>query len=138
MTTPSEYINANKDRFLNELLDLLRIPSVSTQPERKEAVNAAAQFVAQILTGAGLENVQIIPTDLHPLVYADWLHAGPDKPTVLIYGHYDVQPAEAFDAWISPPFEPTIRDNYLYADRHCTHDGHGDNHLYTGGDLYAH
>lgn len=121
------YAEAHQTDNLHELMALLRIPSVSTQPERKEAVNAAAQFVAQILTGAGLENVQIIPTDLHPLVYADWLHAGPDKPTVLIYGHYDVQPAEPFDAWISPPFEPTIRDNYLYA--RGSSDDKGQTHL---------
>ncbi len=109
------YAQAHQEANLNELIELLRIPSVSTQPERNEDVVAAAQFVAQSLRNAGLENVQIFPTPLHPIIYADWLHAGPDKPTVLIYGHYDVQPAEPFDAWVSPPFEPTIRDNFIYA-----------------------
>lgn len=121
------YAEAHQAENLQELMALLRIPSVSTQPERNEDVNAAAHFVAQILTNAGLENVKIIPTPLHPLVYGDWLHAGADKPTVLIYGHYDVQPAEPFDAWISPPFEPTIRDNYLYA--RGSSDDKGQTHL---------
>lgn len=109
------YAQSHQEGNLNELMELLRIPSVSTQPERKEDVNAAAAFVADSLQKAGLEHVQIFPTPLHPIVYGDWLHAGADKPTVLIYGHYDVQPAEPFEAWISPPFEPTIRYNYLYA-----------------------
>ncbi|MCL4871263.1 MAG: dipeptidase [Anaerolineae bacterium] len=121
------YAAANQEANLNELIDLLRIPSVSTQPERAKDVQAAAHQVVHILTQAGLENVRLIPTPLHPLVYGDWLHAGPDKPTLLIYGHYDVQPAEPFDAWESPPFEPTIRDNYLYA--RGSSDDKGQTHL---------
>lgn len=109
------YAQSHKEANLNELKELLRIPSVSTQPERKADVNAAAAFVAHALQKAGLEHVQIFPTPLHPIVYGDWLHAGANKPTILIYGHYDVQPAEPFEAWLSPPFEPTIRDNYLVA-----------------------
>lgn len=109
------YAQSHKEANLNELKELLRIPSVSTQPERKDDVTAAANFVAHALQKVGLEHVQIFPTPLHPIVYGDWLHAGADKPTVLIYGHYDVQPAEPFEAWLSPPFEPTIRDNYLVA-----------------------
>ncbi len=76
---------------------------------------AAAALVAQQMTDAGLDNVRLIPTGRHPLVYADWLHAGPEKPTVLIYGHYDVQPAEPLDLWSSPPFEPVIADDHIYA-----------------------
>ncbi|MBP8000180.1 MAG: dipeptidase [Chloroflexi bacterium] len=121
------YAQANREASLNELFDLLRIPSVSTQPERQADVNAAAHFVADSLRKAGLENVQVIPTPLHPLVYGDWLHAGPDKPTLLIYGHYDVQPAEPVAAWDSPPFTPTIRENYLYA--RGSSDDKGQTHL---------
>ncbi len=110
----SEYIRANSGRFLEELKDFLRIPSISTDPERAGDVMRAAQWVADKLRAAGLENIEIIPTSRHPLVYADWLHA-PGKPTVLCYGHYDVQPPDPLEEWISPPFEPSIRDGNLYA-----------------------
>jgi len=110
----SEYIRANSGRFLEELKDFLRIPSISTDPERAGDVQRAAQWVADKLRAVGLENVQIIPTSRHPLVYADWLHA-PGKPTVLCYGHYDVQPPDPLEEWVSPPFEPTIRNGNLYA-----------------------
>jgi acetylornithine deacetylase/succinyl-diaminopimelate desuccinylase-like protein len=104
---------------VEELKALLRIPSVSTAPEHVEDVRKAAEFVADGLRSAGLENVQLIETTTaerkgHPLVYADWLHL-PGKPTVLLYGHYDVQPAEPLDEWKSPPFEPTERDGNIYA-----------------------
>ena len=95
-------------------MDFLRIPSISTQPERKEDTAVAAQWLADKMKLAGLENVELIATQGHPLVYADWLHTG-DAPTVLIYGHYDVQPAEPLELWASPPFEPEVRDDYLYA-----------------------
>jgi acetylornithine deacetylase/succinyl-diaminopimelate desuccinylase-like protein len=108
------FVETNKDRLLSELKDFLRIPSVSTLPEHAGDVVRAADFVADALHTAGLENVEIILTDLHPLVYADWLHA-PGKPTVLCYGHYDVQPPDPLDLWDSPPFEPTERDGNLYA-----------------------
>ena len=115
MTTPLAYAEALRENHLNELMAFLQIPSVSTQPEHSADVAAAAQWLADSMQAAGLEHVRMIQTSGHPLVYADWLHAGADLPTVLIYGHYDVQPAEPFDLWQSPPFEPTVRDNYLYA-----------------------
>src|SRR5579885_2300066 len=109
-----EYVRQNESRFLNELLGLLRIPSISTLPEHKEDVARAARFVADSLSRAGLEHVEVIPTAKHPLVYADWLHA-PGKRTVLCYGHYDVQPPDPLELWESPPFEPTERNGNLYA-----------------------
>ena len=117
-----EFVQQNESRFLDELLQLLRIPSVSTLPEHKSDVVRAAQFVADALGRAGLENVQVIQTSKHPLVYADWLHA-PGKPTVLCYGHYDVQPPDPLELWKSPPFEPTIRDGNIYARGACDDKG---------------
>ena len=115
MTSPvDEFVTQNEARFLEELLEFLRIPSISTLPEHRQDVARAAQFVADGLKHAGLENVEIIPTDKHPLVYADWLHA-PGKPTVLCYGHYDVQPPDPLELWKTPPFEPSIRDGNIYA-----------------------
>jgi len=108
------FVEQNKPRLLDELKTFLRIPSVSTLPEHVPDVQRAAQFVADSMKTAGLENIEIIPTAKHPLVYADWLHA-PGKPTVLCYGHYDVQPPDPLDEWISPPFEPVVRDGNLYA-----------------------
>jgi acetylornithine deacetylase/succinyl-diaminopimelate desuccinylase-like protein len=111
-TTP--YVELHKERLLEELKQFLRIPSVSTLTEHNEDVQRAAEFVAEKLREAGLENVEIILTAKHPLVYADWLHAA-GKPTVLCYGHYDVQPPDPLSEWVSPPFEPTVRDGNLYA-----------------------
>ena len=108
------YARENQQRFLGELKDLLRIPSVSTAPEHKDDVRRAADYVANDLRNIGMENVEIIPTQGHPLIYADWLHAS-GKPTVLCYAHYDVQPPDPLDEWKSPPFEPTERDRNLYA-----------------------
>src|SRR4051812_42377503 len=93
-----QFVEGNQQRLLDELLDFLRIPSVSTLPEHKQDVRRAAQFVADSLTHVGLEHVEIIETAEHPLVYADWLHA-PGKPTVLCYGHYDVQPPDPLELW---------------------------------------
>ncbi|HWZ44099.1 MAG TPA: dipeptidase [Candidatus Saccharimonadales bacterium] len=115
MASPAvDFAKENQQRFLGELKALLRIPSVSTAPEHKSDVQKAAEFVAGDLRSIGMENVEVIPTDGHPLIYADWLHA-PGKPTVLCYAHYDVQPAEPLNEWISPPFEPTERKNNIYA-----------------------
>lgn len=115
MTTAAHpFVEHNRARLLDELKDFLRIPSISTLPEHKADVRRAAEFVAAALRDAGLQNIEIIETARHPLVYADWLHA-PGKPTVLCYGHYDVQPPDPLDLWQSPPFEPTIRDGNLYA-----------------------
>ena len=108
------FVKKNQPRLLDELKTFLRIPSVSTLPEHVPDVLRAAQFVADSMKTAGLENIEIISTAKHPLVYADWLHA-PGKPTVLCYGHYDVQPPDPLDEWISPPFEPTVRDGNIYA-----------------------
>jgi acetylornithine deacetylase/succinyl-diaminopimelate desuccinylase-like protein len=108
------YARENQKRFLGELKDLLRIPSVSTLDEHKGDVRKAAEVVANDLKRIGFENVELIATEGHPLIYADWLHAA-GKPTMLAYAHYDVQPAEPLDEWKSPPFEPDERDQNLYA-----------------------
>ncbi len=109
-----EFVQQNQERFLEELKEFLRIPSISTLPEHTEDVRRASEFVAQKLRTAGLDNVEVIATERHPLIYADWLHAA-GKPTVLCYGHYDVQPADPLELWVSPPFEPELRGGNLYA-----------------------
>ena len=106
MPAAEEFVRDNQSRLLEELKTFLRIPSISTLPEHKQDVARAAEFVADKMKSAGLENVEIIPTAKHPLVYADWLHAA-GKPTVLCYGHYDVQPPDPLELWNTPPFEPT-------------------------------
>ena len=108
------YAQLNHARFLEELKALLRIPSISTLPEHIGDCHFAAEVLAAELSRIGMENVRLIETEGHPLVYADWLHAA-GKPTVLAYGHYDVQPPDPLDEWLSPPFEPTERDGNLYA-----------------------
>jgi acetylornithine deacetylase/succinyl-diaminopimelate desuccinylase-like protein len=114
MSSPAvTYARQNQPRFLNELKDLLRIPSVSTLPENKGDCRHAAEVLAAELTRIGMDHARLIDTVGHPLVYADWLHAE-GKPTVLCYGHYDVQPADPLDEWLTPPFEPTERDGNLY------------------------
>jgi len=121
-STVEPFVQKNESRFLDELTDFLRIPSVSTLPEHKDDVARAARFVAGSLKRAGLENVEIISTARHPLIYADWLHA-PGKPTVLCYGHYDVQPPDPLDLWTTPPFEPSIRNGNIYARGACDDKG---------------
>ena len=108
------YIREHEDRFLEDLKGWLRIPSISTLPEHVGDVQQAAEYAAGQLRRIGFEQVQVIPTKGHPLVYGEWLKA-PGKPTLLIYGHYDVQPVDPLDLWESPPFEPTIRGGNLYA-----------------------
>ncbi len=108
------YAEQNHARFLEELKALLRIPSISTLPEHAGDCHFAAEVLAAELARIGMENVRIIETGGHPLVYADWLHA-PGKPTVLSYGHYDVQPPDPLDEWQTPPFDPTERNGNLYA-----------------------
>lgn len=110
----ADYLDAHQPRFIEELCDFLRIPSVSAKPENVDDVRAAGQWVVDRLKAAGIENAEMFDTAGHPVVCADWLHAGPEKPTILIYGHFDVQPAEPFDLWSSPPFEPAIRDDRIY------------------------
>jgi acetylornithine deacetylase/succinyl-diaminopimelate desuccinylase-like protein len=108
------FVRKNEERLLDELKTFLRIPSISTLPENKDDVARAAAFVADSLKSAGLEHVEIIPTAGNPLVYGEWLHAA-GKPTVLCYGHYDVQPPDPLDEWKTPPFEPAVRDGNIYA-----------------------
>jgi acetylornithine deacetylase/succinyl-diaminopimelate desuccinylase-like protein len=108
------YARENHPRFLDELKSLLRIPSISTLPEHASDCRRAAETLAAELRRIGLEHVRLIEGTGHPLVYADWLHAA-GKPTTLIYGHYDVQPPDPLDEWVSPPFEPTERNGNLYA-----------------------
>ena len=111
--TPEAFIEANVDRFVDELRAFVRIPSISTDPAYAGAIDEVVRFVAARMESAGLENVAVLATEGHPLIYADWLHAG-DAPTVLVYGHYDVQPADPLEEWTSPPFEPEVRDDRLY------------------------
>src|SRR6202045_4313985 len=107
MASPAvDYARGNQQRFLNELKDLLRIPSISTLQEHKSDVQKAADFVANELRRIGMEHVETIPTKGHPLVYPHWLPA-PGKPTALCYAPYDVQPPEPLNEWTPPPFEPT-------------------------------
>ncbi len=108
MQEVQKFISDNKDRFLNELMDLLKIPSVSADPRYKEDVAKTATAVSESLTKAGCDKVQIYPTEGHPIVYGEHM-IDPNLPTVLVYGHYDVQPPDPLDLWDSPPFEPVIR-----------------------------
>ncbi|GAB5551179.1 MAG: dipeptidase [Saprospiraceae bacterium] len=113
MQKTQAYIKANQDRFLEELLDLLRIPSVSADPAFKEDVQKAAHFVADKMKAAGADAVEVIPTPGHPIVYGEKI-LDPNLPTVLVYGHYDVQPADPIDLWHSGPFEPVIKKTDLH------------------------
>lgn len=112
--TIDSFVDQNAPRLLDELKEFLRIPSVSTLPEHKPDIQRGAEFVAASLREVGLEHVEIIPTAGHALIYGDWLHA-PDKPTVLCYGHYDVQPPDPLELWETPPFEPSVRNGNIYA-----------------------
>jgi acetylornithine deacetylase/succinyl-diaminopimelate desuccinylase-like protein len=109
-----EYLDGHQERFVSELVDFVRIPSVSAAESYADDVKRAADWVAGRLQQAGADNVAVWQTGGHPVVYGDWLHAGADKPTILIYGHFDVQPAEPFDLWDSPPFEPEIRNGCVF------------------------
>ena len=108
------YIEKNRLRYLDELKEFLAIPSISTTPEHRPDMERCAQWISRHLNGLGMTNTQIFPTKGHPVVYSEWTKA-PGKPTVLIYGHYDVQPVDPIDLWTSPPFEATIRDGNIYA-----------------------
>jgi acetylornithine deacetylase/succinyl-diaminopimelate desuccinylase-like protein len=118
MTDPRQiaihYAHQNSDRFLEELKDVLTIPSISTSDEYKPEVLRAAVWMADHLRGLGMENVELMPTRGHPVVYGEWLKR-PGAPTVLVYGHYDVQPADPLELWETPPFEPTVRGERLFA-----------------------
>jgi len=110
-----KYSRDNAERFRQELHELLRIPSISTEPERADDMLRAAEWLAAHLRHLGVNNVQIAPTAGYPVVYGDWLGAGPDKPTVLVYGHYDVVPASLEDGWDTEPFEPVEKDGMIFA-----------------------
>jgi len=114
MSAIDPYIKANEERFLNELLDLLRIPSVSADPKYKSDVARCAEAVKQRLQEAGLDNVEVCATAGHPIVYGERI-LDPKLPTVLVYGHYDVQPPAPLELWHSGPFEPVIKDGMIYA-----------------------
>jgi acetylornithine deacetylase/succinyl-diaminopimelate desuccinylase-like protein len=117
-----EYITANKDRFLSELFDWLRIPSVSADSTRRQDVRKAAEFLREKLAAAGVDKVEICETKGHPIVYAEKI-INPSLPTVLVYGHYDVQPADPVNLWDSPPFEPVIKDDKIFARGSCDDKG---------------
>ena len=114
MASWETYLDQHQDRYLEELKELLRIPSISSLSSHARDVERAADWLQQRLTAAGLEEVQVLPTGGQPLVYGQWLHA-PGKPTVLIYGHFDVQPVDPLALWSDPPFEPVVRTDRIYA-----------------------
>jgi acetylornithine deacetylase/succinyl-diaminopimelate desuccinylase-like protein len=118
----NNYISENKDRFLDELLDMLRIPSVSADPKFKQDVMRTAEFVAERLKEAGADKVELCQTAGYPIVYGEKM-IDPSLPTVLVYGHYDVQPADPYELWHSPPFEPVIKDGKIYARGACDDKG---------------
>src|ERR1700688_2598368 len=125
--TLAEFIDSRRDQHLAELNEFLRIPSVSAKSEHKPDIERAARWVADNLRSAGFSTVEVVPTALHPLVYAESLNA-PGKPTILFYGHYDVQPAEPLHLWTSPAFEPTVRNGNLFG--RGTADDKGQVHLH--------
>jgi len=109
-----DFINVNRDRYVDELKEYLAIPSVSALPQHAGDVRRAAEWTAEALRRAGMHDVRIMDTPGHPVVYGEWLGA-PGKPTILYYGHYDVQPVDPVDLWTTPPFEATVRDGEIYA-----------------------
>ncbi|GAB3581484.1 M20 family dipeptidase [Hymenobacter daeguensis] len=119
----ASYLADNQTRFLDELMDWLRIPSVSADPKFHADVLRAADYLKTRLEEAGVQNVEICPTAGNPIVYGEYLAAGPGAKTVLVYGHYDVQPADPYELWNSPPFEPVIKDEKIYARGACDDKG---------------
>jgi acetylornithine deacetylase/succinyl-diaminopimelate desuccinylase-like protein len=109
-----DFIHTNRDRYITELKDFLAIPSISALPQHAADVGRCAEWTADAMRRVGLENVRLIDTPGHPVVYSDWLHAA-GAPTILFYGHYDVQPVDPLDLWTSPPFQATVRDGEIYA-----------------------
>jgi acetylornithine deacetylase/succinyl-diaminopimelate desuccinylase-like protein len=114
-TAALRYAQEKRKDFLEDLMAFCAIPSVSADPTYQPEIRRAAEWTAGQLRATGADRVEIFPTSGHPVVYAEFMEAGPEAPTALIYGHYDVQPAEPLDLWISGPFEPEVRENYLYA-----------------------
>src|SRR6476469_8892977 len=113
-TAWKEYQDQNQQRFLDEMLELLRIPSVSAKSENKKDMRTCAELVKKRLLDSGADKAEVMETAGHPVVYGEKI-VDPSKPTVLVYGHYDVQPVEPLDLWTNPPFEPTIKDGKIYA-----------------------
>jgi acetylornithine deacetylase/succinyl-diaminopimelate desuccinylase-like protein len=109
-----EFARGRQAKHLSELIEFLRIPSVSTQPHYRSRVQEAAEWLRSQLLAAGFPRAEIMPTPGHPVVYAEWLAAGPDSPTILVYGHYDVQPPEPVELWRTEPFEPTVVGDDLF------------------------
>ena len=124
----NSYLSNNKDRFVNELIDFLRIPSVSADPKYKSDVTRAAEWLKEKFTGLKVDNVEIFQTPGNPIVFAE-IKRGDHLPTVLVYGHYDVQPADPLNLWTSPPFEPVIKDGQIYARGACDDKGQVYMHL---------
>ena len=122
MEANKELLDASKDQFLSELLELLRIPAVSADPKYKADVARAAEFVKQKLMDAGADKVEVYPTKGHPIVYGEKI-IDEKLPTIVVYGHYDVQPADPIELWTSPPFEPVIKDEKIYARGSCDDKG---------------
>jgi acetylornithine deacetylase/succinyl-diaminopimelate desuccinylase-like protein len=114
MTDWNEFLKENTPGYLEELMEFLRIPSISSLTEHAADVNRAAEWVAGRLKKAGIEDVQILPTEGHPVVYGQWLHAS-DRPTIMIYGHFDTQPVDPLELWSHPPFEPVVKEERIYA-----------------------
>ncbi len=119
---PKDYLDQNRDRLLNELFDLIRIPSVSTDVSHNKDIIKAAEFLKKKLVSIGVDSAEIIPTHGHPIVYAEKI-IDSKLPTILVYGHYDVQPADPLELWTSPPFEPEIRNEKIYARGSCDDKG---------------
>ncbi|HEU0064861.1 MAG TPA: M20/M25/M40 family metallo-hydrolase, partial [Flavisolibacter sp.] len=109
-----EYQEKNKDRFLNEMMELLKIPSISAKTERKEDMRKCAELVKKRLLDSGAGKAEVMETEGHPVVYSEKI-INPSKPTILVYGHYDVQPPEPLELWHSGPFDPVIKDGKVYA-----------------------
>src|ERR671928_1349195 len=114
MNSVIDFINTHRDRYVDELKAYLAIPSISALPEHRSDVRRCAEWTADEMRRIGMENVRLIDTPGFPVVYGDWLHA-PQAPTILFYGHYDVQPVDPVNLWESPPFDATVRDGELYA-----------------------
>ncbi len=110
-----DFIESNQDRHLAELIEFLKIPSISSDSEYNTDMKRCSEWLCSNMQKIGISKSRIIPTDGHPIVYGEWLEAGHDKPTVLIYGHYDVQPVDPVELWDSPPFEPSIKDGKIFA-----------------------
>ncbi len=115
MASARDYAREHAQQFKQQLFDLIRIPSISTDPQRKGDVRRAAEWIAAEMRRIGVNHVELLETGGHPVVYGDWLNAGANAPTILVYGHYDVQPAEMADGWTSEPFEPVERNGMIFA-----------------------